>query len=158
MNLKHFKVQELVPKQVYSDRGELAIQVMDADLLTIIDSYTDYRKKPNLDKKVSVTVNNRLWGGTNQFRGLRTPDSKHYSKYSQHSFGRALDFDVMIDGVKIDAAIVRQWIIDNRSIEWVKPITFIEDGVNWVHVDTRVTDGELYVWHIDTKKTATYWR
>lgn len=146
MKLNHFKAYELVPRKVYEDRGEKAIQLMDRELLVFID-----KLRETLDR--SITINNWKWGGPFQYRGLRTPDSDVYSQYSQHSFGKALDFDVK----GMTAKQVRQWIIDNRHLDWVKPIGFIEDGVNWVHVDTRPTDNfSLVVWHVKTGETEVY--
>lgn len=148
MKLKNFKAHEFVPAAIYKDRGEKSIQLMDRELVIFIDKLRD-----ELGRK--ITINNWFWGGRFSQRGLRTQDSEHYSKYSQHSYGKAIDFDV--DGMS--AGQVRQWIIDNRNLDWVKPICFIEDGVSWVHVDTRPTDGDaLVVWHVDTKKSKVYSR
>ena len=148
MKLNNFAVHELVPKDVYKDRGEKAIQLMDRELLTFIDKLRTHLGR-------SITVNNWQWGGPFQYRGLRDANSDVYSKYSQHSFGKALDFDV--DGMTAEE--VRQWIIDNRLLSWVRPITFIEDGVSWVHVDTRPTHNDSLVsWHVKTGKAEVYER
>ena len=148
MQLEHFKACELVPASVYKDRGERSLQLMDKELLVFID-----RLREELGRR--ITINNWYWGGAFSQRGLRTPDSDVYSRYSQHTYGKAIDFDV--EGM--DAGQVRQWIIDNRHLEWVRPISFIEDGVNWVHVDTRPIDNDqLWVWHVKTNKTKVYER
>ena len=78
-----------------------------------------------------VTVNNWYWAGKFQNRGLRT--SKYYKgrvSYSQHTFGRAFDFDVK----GMSAEQVRIHIRANHS---KYGITAIENGVNWVHADWR---------------------
>lgn len=148
MYLNNFRVEEFVPKSVYNKRGAKSIYLMDKELLVFIDEFRDHIGAP-------ITINNWKWGGNFQFRGLRTPDSDVYSQFSQHSFGRALDFDVK----GYDAAEIRKWIIDNRDLWWVKPITFIEDGVSWVHVDTRCTpDNQLWSWHVKTGNTEIYRR
>ena len=159
MKLKYFKVQEVVPKHIYLKRGDQAINAMDKDLLTFIDCFRGWL--PSIYKgKISVVVNSWLWdkNGTH-FRGLRTTNSKHYSQTSMHTFGKALDFDVYVDGVLLAASVIRKLIIDNRNIDFMRAIKFIEDGVNWVHVDTRTTDStDLIVWCFKTEKVTTYKR
>lgn len=158
MKLKHFKVQELVDKNTYEQRGDKAITTLDKELLTFIDNYAEHLKSINSDVKVEVIVNDWSWGGRFQWRGLRTPDYKKFKKFSQHSFGRGIDFDVYIDGVRVAPEVTRQWIADNRFTDWVRHIAFVEEGVNWVHVDTRANDGDLIFWHVDTKQTTVYGR
>lgn len=146
--MKYFKVQEFVPANIYNLVGDNALLFMDADLLTFIN---------NLRKELGapITINNWHYGGQFSQRGLRTKDSKYYSAKSQHSIGKALDFDV----AGMAAEEVRQWIINNRNISWVKPIRFIEGGVNWVHVDTRETsNSSLILWDLHTKETEVFYR
>lgn len=148
MKLNHFQSYEFVPPEVYSDSGSKSVQLMDRELLLFIDALREY-----LGKK--ITINTWKWGGSFKYRGLRTSASDVYSKYSQHSFGKALDFDV--EGMTAEE--VRQWIIKNRKLHFVNFITFIEDGVNWVHVDTRPTDRDaLVVWDVNTKKSQIFER
>ena len=78
---KHFKIQELVSKQVYKDRGQKAWQLLDIHLLMTIDNLRNNHGR--------IIVNDWHRGGKNESRGLRTPDSPHYSTYSQHRFNRA---------------------------------------------------------------------
>jgi hypothetical protein len=148
IKLKNFATHEFVPKSTYIARGEKAIELMDRELLIFIDKLREALDKP-------ITINNWKWGGTFSFRGLRTEESEFYSRYSQHSYGKALDFDVQ----GMSGEEVRQWIIKNRELAWVKPITFIEDAVNWVHVDTRPTENDgLIVWNPKTGAVKTHSR
>lgn len=141
--MRNFKIQELVPKKVYEDRGEKAIQLLDKSLILFIDNLRSHLGKP-------ITINNWLWGGDLQYRGLRTPDSDVYSKYSQHSYGRAVDFDVK----GMSAEEVRHFLVQHRYFHWIEPVTFIEDDVSWVHVDVRTgTNGELWLWSPETAQT-----
>ena len=158
MQLKHFKVKEFVDKNTYEQRGDKAITTMDSELLTFIDNYAEHLKSLNSDVKVSVVINDWSWDGRFQWRGLRTPDYNKFNKFSQHAYGRGIDFDVYIDDVRIAPEVTRQWIADNRFTDWVRPITFVEEGVNWAHVDTRASDGDLIFWHVDTKQTTVYGR
>ena len=78
--MRFFKVQELVPREVFKARGEAAIELMDKRVLQALDDLRAVTKYP-------MTVNDK----THQFRGLRTPDCREFSPYSQHTFGRAVD-------------------------------------------------------------------
>jgi hypothetical protein len=145
--MHYFKVQELVPEGVYKDRREASLQLIDNRIVEFIEGLREALGR-------SITVNNWLWGGEFQYRGLRTPESGAYSKYSQHTFGRALDFDVQ----GMTAQEVRNWIINNRDLDFVRPITFIEGSVNWCHVDVRNTGGDLWLWDVKTHKTEIFTR
>jgi hypothetical protein len=93
----HFKIEELVPKQVHNERGFRAWELLDDRLLITLDQLRD--------EYGSITVNDWLWGGINEWRGLRTPKSAWYRPYSQHTFGRAADCifnDVNVDKVRAD--------------------------------------------------------
>jgi|TARA_B110000902_G_scaffold158551_1_gene181727 hypothetical protein len=121
---KYFIAQELVPESVYKDRGDKAMQLIDPRLLRAYDKLRGVFG--------SCTINNWHKGGNFSQSGLRTPDSKYYSPYSQHSFGRAGD------GKFTDAEPeeVRLYILANP--DKFEDITFLElDTPTWVHVDVR---------------------
>lgn len=144
--MKYFIVEELVPESVFNLIGESALKLMEPSLITFIENMRIHFGKP-------ITINNWKWGGQFSQRGLRTKDSEFYNATSQHSFGKALDFD--IEG--LTAQEVRDWVIENRKLDWVKPIGFIEDEVNWVHVDIRPTKNSvLLLWHPKTHKIKLY--
>jgi len=122
---KHFKIYELVNKSTYAKYGEKAWWFLDDRLLKIIDTIRE--------DLGPMTVNSWYWGGPFQWRGLRT--SEYYQgkpSQSQHSFGRAVDFDVK--GMTADE--VRLHIRNNPEYG----ITAIENDVNWVHIDIRNVD------------------
>ncbi len=125
---EYFKIYELVSEQTYKDRGEKGWQLFDQELLGFID----YLRS----KFGRITVNDWKWGGSNQWRGLRTSDSQYYSKYSQHSFGRA--FDLIFQDVTAEE--VRRWLEDNVEL-WQRETGILsitcEEGVSWLHIDTR---------------------
>lgn len=146
--MEYFCVEEFVPPEVYKERGNKAITVIDTNILRFIENLREALNKP-------ITANNWKWGGSYSYRGYRTSASKHFRKYSQHSFGRALDFDVK----GMSAQEVREWIIKNRELDWVKPITFLENSVSWVHIDTRTSeDNSLILWDVNTKQSQIYKR
>lgn len=125
---KYFKTQELVSSKVYADRGEKALQLFDERALKVIDLLRV--------QFGSATINDWLWGGENESRGLRTPDSPYYRSYSQHTFGRA--FDVIFKDAT--AKEVRDWIREKGDylLEEIgaESIT-LESGVSWLHFDLR---------------------
>jgi len=124
---KHFNIWELVPKQVYHDRGDKAWALLDVNMLMTIDFLRERFGK--------ITINDWYWNGRNQWRGLRTSDSPYYSKYSQHSFGRA--FDLIFH--ETTAEKVRQDIKDNPNLFGYRSITSYEEGTSWLHIDNRNT-------------------
>lgn len=124
---KHFKIHELVPPQVYKDRGEKAWELLDIRMLKTIDRLRDCYG--------SMTINNYFWGGDREWSGLRTPDSPYYSKYSQHTFGRACD--CLFKDVSSEQ--VRQDLLNNPyTFEYIgEYIESLELGVSWLHFDVR---------------------
>lgn len=127
---KHFKIQELVDKSTYSSNSEWKLWLaFDDRLLRSIDFLRE-------ELGVSVTINDWSWGGTNQWRGLRNPQSAYYSQWSQHSYGRAVD--MIFKG--IEAKDVRAKIKELMDSGKFKDLTLsltVEDGVSWVHLDIR---------------------
>lgn len=118
---EYFKIQELVSSGTYADRGESAWQLMDPNLLIVLDLLRA--------KWGPLTVNNWHVGGSRQWSGLRTPESSFYSKYSQHSYGRAADIICPhVDAMRAD-------IIANPADYPL--IGGIELDVPWLHIDTR---------------------
>ena len=177
MQFKNFNIKEFVSPETFKIHGYKSINLLDKELLFFIEEFHPFCAK-HFGGKVTIVINDWSWGGGSNFtqRGYRdfdyylhkltkklkrTPTLNeavdYYNKSrSQHKFGRGLDFDVYVDGVLISASVIRQLIIDNRHLYWIQPITFIEDGINWNHVDTRPTDDFLVVWHVKTGDVKTY--
>jgi hypothetical protein len=94
---KHFAIQELVSKKTYHDRGNKSWYLFDDRILRTADLLRE--------RYGQITINDWMWGGKNQSRGLRTPESMYYSLYSAHSHGRAIDCifkDVTAEQVRQD--------------------------------------------------------
>ncbi len=146
--MKYFSIREFVSECVYKLRGERSVQLIDNHLTTFMDNLREALGKP-------ITINDWHVGGEYQWRGLRNPRSDWYSEFSQHTFGRGIDFKVK--GMSADE--VRAWIIENRELEWVKCVTFLESEISWVHCDLRAgTNGDLWVWGLNSKKTTVHKR
>lgn len=126
MKCKHFVIQELVDRKTYELRGEAAWELLDNRLLEMIDKLRE--------KFGKMTINNWHWNGNREWSGLRTPDSKYYSKYSQHSYGRAVD---MIPA-EIGVNEIRTYIKANPDeFPYIKGL---EEDVTWLHIDCRNCD------------------
>lgn len=120
---KHFKIQELVPKEVYEARKELAWELMDINLLVTLDALRDCYGP--------MVVNDWAFGGEREWSGLRTSKSPYGAEYSQHRFGRAAD----IIFHNHTAEEVRQDILaDPRRFPMIMSV---ELGTSWLHIDTR---------------------
>ncbi|CAL9992773.1 hypothetical protein VPHD479_0337 [Vibrio phage D479] len=136
---KHFKIYELVSREIYERRGERAWQLIDPLLIDTLDALRE--------QFGPCTINNWKWNGVYHQSGLR--DNGHYkslSKYheslSQHKYGRAADCKFK----NHSAQEVRKYILEHP--EQFPHITFLETGplnsgkaMNWVHVDVRNGDG-----------------
>jgi len=126
-----FKAYEFVDRNTYNKFGEDSLKVIDIRMLITMDRIRNYFGKP-------IIINNWKSGGNREWSGLRIYGTPYFSTYSQHSFGRAIDF--IING--IDAQEVRNVIKKSSMITTFEYITSIEDfvGMNWIHIDCRNWD------------------
>ena len=122
---KYFKIQELVPKEMYERYKDKCWDFLDPRLIESIDIIKERFNKG------TIQINNWLWNGNRNWSGIRTPDSPYYSPSSMHSWGRAVDM-IFSD---YDPNEVRQDIIDNPEI--YAHIKGLELDISWVHIDTR---------------------
>lgn len=86
--------------------------------------------------ELPMTINNWHKGGKFQERGYRVPTTQTGARYSQHKFGRAIDFNIQ----GIPPQEVAEWI--KASFAYLKPLglTTIEhpdDTPTWTHIDVR---------------------
>jgi hypothetical protein len=84
---KHFKPQELVDRHYYARFGERAVEFIDGRILRIVDAVRDLFGVP-------VYVNDWVFDGDIQYRGLRSFYCNVGAHYSMHKYGRAIDFVV----------------------------------------------------------------
>jgi len=133
---KNFHLEEKVPESIYLDYGNNAIKFLDPRSIILSQKLRDYLGVP-------MIINNWKDGGPLNYRGFRPFGCGVGSDTSQHCFGRADDFDSpLLSPQEIRAKIVK--VRDSLFPE----ITFIEVGINWVHVDMRKTwQDKLIFWH-----------
>lgn len=140
MKSKYFKIQELVSKQTYEKYGEKSWMFLDERLILTLDALREYFNAP-------ITVNNWLWGGNLQQRGLRTncdeivknKTLKNSLYVSQHCLGKAVDFNVKNHTVQD----VYKVILENpKAFPYIKRIENINKTPTWVHIDIANTENE----------------
>jgi hypothetical protein len=122
----YFSLVELVDKITYVKFKETAWSFIDPYLLISLDNLRKYLGKP-------IYVNNWDSGGDFSFRGFRPKYTNVGAEYSQHRFGRGVDFDVK----DMTAEEVRQVIIKNKDLDIFKHVTTLETNVAWCHLDIR---------------------
>lgn len=120
---KHFDIKELIPRHVWEDRGESALELLDPRAVQTLDQLRDQFGK--------ITVNDWSWGGNNQWRGLRTIQCPIGAKYSQHHYGRGFDCTFH----ETTTETVRQFILANP--DRFPFITFVELDTPHLHFDVR---------------------
>lgn len=134
---EYFTVEECVPKDYAKKYGEKCWELFDDRALKTLDVLRE--------EFGPITINNYKWGGSNQYRGLRTPDyygsfEKYTQSRSQHKYGRAFDLTFKNHSAKY----VRERVLEQP--EKFPYITFLETGISWFHFDVRNTT-PIKLWH-----------
>lgn len=143
-----FDIRELVPPSLaagISDHNEHRYWTLfDDRLLRAID---DIRKDlgPMFINTYALSATAQRAYGKREHSGLRLPGSRHYSVFSQHSYGRAVD--AVFEQVTGDEA--QKYVSDNyRRLG----ITGLEVGVSHLHIDFRGSRGSLVVFQPNNNK------
>lgn len=123
---KHFRIEELVPQETFYAHWGASWSFLNPHALMALDSIRELFDCP-------VTVNNWLWGGHFNYRGLRPKDCSIGADYSQHRLGNAFDCDVKGH----TAEEVRETILASKDLFGIQHINCIEADVNWLHFDCR---------------------
>lgn len=160
--MKHFKAQDFVPKEVYTQYGDKSIQFVSDNIIKLadfiyefFDSY--YKKEDSNVEKTSITINNWNNGGSFNNRGLRTvkyindqiAKGVKTAMLSQHIGGstNAIDFNVTIHfkggkSLIINSNDIYDIIIKNEKVFMDAGLTTLENKVmtqGWTHADCRFT-------------------
>lgn len=126
---KYFIIQELFPPNLLVNGVNRLMRLLDPRLTWTIDAIRVHYDKP-------MIINDYLFGGDNEHRGFRRHDCTVGATYSQHKFGRAVDFNIK----DISAQQICDDIINNPRLRPFRHITCIEVGRSWVHIDVRNYD------------------
>jgi hypothetical protein len=121
----YFQVKELVPPDVYAERGEAALELLDSRIVWTFDALREYFNIP-------IIINN---GKDLTQCGLRT-DNTVGAKWGQHKYGRAGDLHCDLDYDKMRREIMYGW----KMVPAFRFITAIEMKVSWLHIDCRNTN------------------
>ena len=130
--MSYFKTYEFVDRETYERWGEKSIWFIDNRIVTLMNKLRE-------EFGVPITINNWYWGGDREWSGLRTPRSPYYSTYSQHSFGRAIDF--LVKGKTADEVrdLIEEWYnLGHLGFEYNITMEY-GDRITWVHIDIRNT-------------------
>lgn len=125
----YFRTEEFVDPETFAKFGEKSLMFLDIRILKIADGIRKFFGKP-------MMINNWHIGGPYKNRGFRKGDASVGAGYSQHKFGRGLDFTI----AGMDAEEVRKIILENQNIAPFNMITRMELGITWVHIDVAHVD------------------
>lgn len=134
MKPKGFELYEVLDKETYNSTmryGDARWQWFDDRALITLGALREWAG--------TTFINNWYWGGQNQWGGFRPLDCPIGALYSQHKFCRAFDPKFVYK----TADEVRHHIKSNK--DKFPYVTCLEEGVPWVHFDTRNYDGLLII-------------
>lgn len=132
--MTNFKPQELLPKEIFEAYGDAGLRYIDNRILQIMDYIRKVFEKP-------VIINDWADGGQFNERTIRLPVHGAYKLYSDHSWGRAADFDVVgLDSLEVQRHILKDTIVS--TVLKGLGMTGIEDmTMGWTHVTVASLDG-----------------
>lgn len=123
---KDFSGEELLPKELYERFGDLATRYLNPKIILVAQALRSFYKK-------EVRVNGWKNGGIDG-RTIRTQSDRAYSATSDHTYGNAIDFDI----VGVAAAQVQDDVINNAWLNAVLlkiGVTAMEKNTaTWTHL------------------------
>lgn len=141
MKNKYFKIQEFVSKPVYDKYGDKCWEFLNPKIISFINILREDLGKP-------ITINDWLWGGQFQQRGLRANKdpmvvSKKDFYLSQHCLGNALDFNVK----GMTTKEVQEYIVKNydKYKNYITRMESLESSPTWVHIDCSNTNKDRLI-------------
>lgn len=123
---KHFKLVELVPKEIYSTYGENSIWFIDLFSVKGLDVLRDLLGIP-------ITINDWHLLGQYNYSGFRPWNYKEGAKQSIHKLGKA--WDVKVKGMTGDE--LREFVRKNWKKLSPYFTTIEKDTATWLHIDSR---------------------
>lgn len=127
----NFSLDEFVPKLIIDKFGSKGQWYIDRRIVVLAQAIRDHFGK-------SMTINNWFTDGPRKESGLRLQGTKTGAEFSQHKYGRAIDF--IIEGLTDDE--VAADIIKNESKFIALGLTTLENAnvtTGWTHADIRYT-------------------
>lgn len=125
--MSNFKPQELLPKEIYNEYGDLGMRYLDSRILPIIEYVRKVFEKP-------IIINNWADGGQFNERTVRLPEHVSYKKYSDHSFGRAIDFDIVgLNSLEVQHYLLKD-IIASTELKKLGVTGIESQTIGWSHI------------------------
>lgn len=125
---KNFIIQEFVGPNMYKKWSDKAIWFVDSRIISLAQFIRDYFDMP-------MTINNWHIGG-NLLSEVYATLHQSGAQYSQHRFGRAIDFNLS----NLTTDEIQKEILKHQEVFMINGLTCIEaDTPTWVHVDCRYT-------------------
>ena len=134
----NFYLDEFIPPDIYSERGEKAIALIDHRIVLAAQFLRETIGKP-------MIINNWWRGGKFTKRGLRRWNETTGARWSQHKYGRGFDFHISgMTPSQIHSIILQneEMLINHQLITVLEDV---RDTASWVHCDCRFTNSEKIV-------------
>jgi hypothetical protein len=138
---KYFRLEELVPPEIFKSEGENAWNHLSSDLIDSIDGLSEFlHEKLNTEKDhIVITINNWLWVKVNPLTesGYRIPATKTGAPKSEHKLGNAVDAKVK----GFNAGDIQKLILQYQDDPRLLKITRMEANPptsSWTHIDCEV--------------------
>lgn len=128
---RDFKLEELVPPDIHSARGERAWELLDTYALLTLQTLRD--------KLGPITVNNWHVGGQYRESGLRSLITKTGATLSQHRFGRAFDCKLKSHAPREAADYI---LAHQAEFPYLTVLENPDATPTWLHFDTRNSNRE----------------
>src|SRR4029079_2726514 len=128
---KHFKIEEFVPKIIFTEFGVNAKWFIRPELITTAEFIREWFDAP-------MIINNWKTGGDFQFRGFRPCSYSGGGALSQHRLGCAIDYNIK----GLTPQRVFKEIMDHQNQFRIGGVTTMEDVIytkTWTHNDIRNT-------------------
>jgi len=131
----HFFYHEFFSQGIWQSNDEKTLRrLIDQRLINIMEKIRTDLGKP-------IFINNWKWGGNSMYRGFRPTSTTVGAQYSQHKFGRAVDFQVKHKSV----LQVHRHILNNQRAFMDMGVTRLEDrrdAPTWIHLDLAWTGAD----------------
>lgn len=128
----NFDLKEFVPKAIHKELGDKAVILLDPRIPVLAQKIRTLFKRP-------LYINDWHIDGRFEWRGYRPVFYEKCAKYSQHFFGRAIDFN--IEGITPEE--VQDYLIKNAA---KLGITGIEKNtIGYTHIDVRNSEALIVV-------------
>lgn len=135
---RHFKIRELVSRNLYTAWGERCWEFLDPRLLLTLDQLGD--------RYGAIGINDWASGGPLQNCGLRDFNDRQGAVMSQHKFGRAGD----LHPNKTSPQEMHADILKNAALfPELRALEAIASTPDWVHADVRQHAQPQQIWVVN---------